>query len=211
MDLLTKNNLTGILFGSAILLWVGACRIAQKGSRDAMDQGDATVSQGLPQAGRPQTLGGDPRVTLINAPCGNSPDVEVFIARARGLSMVNRLAKLPAAEWRVTYREKSLSVCALMAAENIEIAFFRIRPPAGQESCAPCAVEIQRNTPEVGLPLLYASDPQGALLGTLASKVEPKAAPWFVVHKSGYGFFSNTNGPARDAMEADFAVLAGHP
>lgn len=168
------------------------------------------MSQGLPQSGRPQTLGGDPRVTLINAPCGNGPDVEVFIARARSLSMVNRLAKLPAAEWRVTYHEKSLSVCAFMAAEKIEVAFFRIVPPTGQESCAPCAVEIQRNAADLKLPVLYASDPQGSLLKTLASKVEPKAAPWFVVHKSGYGIFSNTSGPARDAMEADFEALAGH-
>lgn len=208
---MNKKIFLATLAGVSVALFVGACRVAQKGSRDTLDQGDATVVQGPTTSGRPQTLGGDPRVTLINAPCGNGPDVEVFIARARSLSLINRLAKLPAADWRVTYREKNLSVCAFMEGEKIEIAFFRIVPPAGQESCAPCSVEIQPNGANLGMPVLYASDPHGALLSKLASKSEPQTAPWFVVHRSGYGFFSNANGPARDAMEADFAALATLP
>ncbi len=207
-----KRIIITSIAGVWLALSGGGCRVAKEGSRDPVNQGDATVvSPGTMQPGRPPTIGGDPRVTLITAPCGNGPDVEVFLARARGLAMVNRLAKLPAAEWRVTFREKNLSVCAFMAAEKIDLAFFRIVPTAGQQSCAPCVVEVQRNAKDPLMPVLYASDPQGSLLRMLASKTEPETSPWFVVHKSGYGFFSNTKGPTRNAMPADFEVLGKQP
>lgn len=205
------------------------CRVPQKGSSDTTQGQEATQSPSPSRTVGPQ---GDSRVSLINAPCGNSPDVEVFISKARALHLTNLVVKLPAADWRVISRGKNLSVCALMAAEKIEIAFFRVLTGV----CATCMTEIKQDAKDMAAGIsadhtsvrlvavhLEASADQPAssdgpllihvtgegLAATLSSKEEPKIDPWFVVHKSGYGFFSNTSGSARDALKADFKAVAG--
>ena len=207
------------------------CRAPQKGSSGTTQGPEATQSPGPSRTAGPQ---GDSRVSLINAPCGNSPDLEVFISRARALHLTNLVVKLPASDWRVISRGKNLSVCAFMAAEKIEIGFFRVLT----EACTTCMDEIKQdarsmaaaisaNNTSVRLvavhfeasadqtassdgPLLSHVTGQG-LAATLGSKEDPKIEPWFVVHKSGYGFFSNTSGSARDALKGDFKALAGVP
>jgi hypothetical protein len=215
----------------------GGCRIAQKGNVDTFDEADATnSSSGAPASvGSRAMPGGDPRVSLVNAPCGNSPDTEVFLARARTKKLLNQLGKLPASNWKLSAGGRIMSICALMASRDLNLAWFFVYR-SGCEACeatvrqsAEALANIQRTggatsrlpsrivaieagrpeerTADPGLPLIYAADPTGQLLATLTSPSDPGVMPVFVAHRSGYGFFSNTPGAARDGIGSDFEAL----
>ena len=213
----------------------GGCRVASSGDdapTEEVGQSDALSGQGSPRGGSQRMPVGDPRVSLLNAPCGNAPDVEVFLSKARSLGLANQIIKLPAAEWRVTSGGKSMSICAFLAAEKLDLAFFQVF----SGDCLECLASIKSDaqilanalpqgitlsirmvavqsaaangeSADATLPLIQALDPKNSLLTTLAAKIPAPTAPWFVVHKSGFGFFSNTSGSARDATRADFLSL----
>lgn len=215
---------------------VSGCRLARSGNSNDIDALDV-VSERRDEthtAGRLMP-GGDPRVTLVNAPCGNSAETGVFLARARTLNLVNKLVKLPAAAWKLSLDGRKVPMCSFMAAGKIDLALVHVMPrncgtcdadvmslaqslralnsnrPSGGGTVKVIAVDSGVTVPRVagdGLPLVYTADPEATLLSTLASPSDPALAPVFVVHKSGFGFFSNTPGKERDAVRADFEALS---
>jgi len=227
----------------SVVAAIGGCRIAQKGKVDNFDEADAGKNNSAGNRGAPAGLGSraissqDPRVSLVNAPCGNSPDTEVFLAWSRTLKLSNQLGKLPASSWKLTASGRSDSVCTLMATRELDLALFFVFP----SGCVPCAETIrqaaesladlqnksglaapalksrivaiesgapQERSTDLALPIIYAADPTGQLLRTLSSDIDRNAMPMFVAHRSGYGFFSNTPGAARDSFGSDFEALA---
>ena len=233
----------GFLFtGAGVVIALCGCRIAQKGKVDTFDEADA----GNARSGSPAGLGsrampgGDPRVSLVNAPCGNSPDTEVFLARSKARKLTNQLGKLPASSWKVTDDGRSVSICSLMASRGMNLALFYVF----RAGCAPCedtirqaaesladlqkksgsttaaskariiAIEsgvLAERSADPAMPVIYAADPTGQLLRTLSSGSNVDLMPMFVAHRSGYGFFSNSPGAARDSLGADFEALANDP
>gem|GEM_PF-1657127 len=240
---ISLKYLASLLAIAGVVAAAGGCRIAQKGKVDDFDEADARKINSSGNIGAPAGFGGraisseDPRVSLVNAPCGNSPDTEVFLARSRTLKLSNQLGKLPASSWKLTASGRIVSVCSLMAARELNLALFFVFP-SGCASCAetirqaagslaalqkksgPAAtalssriVAIESGAPEerstdLALPIIYAADPTGQLLRTLSSNIDRNVMPIFVVHRSGYGFFSNTPGAARDSFGSDFEALA---
>ncbi len=217
----------------SVFVALHGCKIGGIGSLDGPDSSSDNTSSKGPAGADGAGVFIDPRVSLINAPCGNLPELESFLLRAKALGLTNKLNKLPAADWKIETSGNLKTICQFMADSGLEVALFRVFPV----ECSTCSerfltdssgwLEFLKQSRIVAIlsgveglqPLtlpagnapasaILVRDPGAVLLKQLRAKSDSTISPQFIVHRSGYGAFANTEGPAMDSMLADFKSLA---